>query len=284
LFNVYAYYLYKNDLTGTGFLGNVNAGGSGTGGATATTPATFADHPWWLGFGGGLRPGNWELSGQFIYNGGKRDWNSGFKGPNGITEADYQAWTAELLAKYRIGPGLAVALEGFYMTGNDTDNKTNIKEFTMPTMTEATYGFGNDRSVFFYYNSDFMYYWGATLYPQGTWYLRANTEYNPHPRVNLNFNYLYIGNTASGTYGGESPLYETNVNLNNLPSTRVVGRFDMSKPYVGSEINGIARLKIYDTLGFNVGFGYFFPGDVFNTPTQSASNAWALLTRLRFVF
>jgi len=266
LFNVYAYYLYKNDLTGGGTQ-------------TASASATFQDHPWWFGIGGGFTPGNWDFKGQFIYNGGKRDFVS-----SATSDKDYEAWVAELSAKYRIGPGLAATVEGFWSTGNDTKKTDKITEFTTPSLTEATYGFGNDRSVFYYFNSDFMYYWGQQLYYQGTWYARANVEYNPIPRLNLNFNYLYIGDTAQGTPRTASGNGSTAVNINSLGSTRLQGRTDADKNYVGSELNVIARIKIYDTLGYNIGFGYFFPGDVFDTPARNADTAWALLTRLRFIF
>jgi hypothetical protein len=247
-FNIYAYGFYKNDLTNT----------------------AYADHPYWIGVGGGFRPGNLDFSGQVVYVGGKRDFVVG-------NDLDYGSYAAEILVKYRIGPGLGVAVEGFYATGNDSSDPNKIKEYTYPTGTEAGYGFGNDRSIFFYYNSDFSYYWGQQLMASGTWYGRVNVEYNPIPRLNLNFNYLYIGDTAKGEGAGVK-------NVNAQSGTRLAARTDLNKDYVGSELSAIARIKIYESLGFNIGFGYFLPGEVYDSATRSADPAWAFLTRLRYIF
>ena len=35
----------------------------------------YDEHPWWVGVSGGFRPGNFDISGQFIYNGGKRQFS-----------------------------------------------------------------------------------------------------------------------------------------------------------------------------------------------------------------
>ena len=88
VFNIYAYGFYKNDLTGNSNMP------SGYG-------SFYDDHPYWVGIGAGYRPGNWDFSGQFIYNGGKRE-------NKGVTQdQDYNAWQGMVSAKYRIGPGLS---------------------------------------------------------------------------------------------------------------------------------------------------------------------------------
>jgi hypothetical protein len=252
LFNVYAFGVYKNDLDGV-------------------THSTDADHPWWVGVGGGFRPGNLALSGNFIYNGGKRE-----SLVSGVSDIDYKGWLIDAMAKYKIGPGLAVALEGYYASGDDADKSNEFGEYTYPAGSEATYAFGNDRSIFFFYNADFMYYAGKQLYAAGLWYGRLNVEYNPTPWVNLNFNYLYIGDTSKGTPGGTKV-----VNMISGPTT---ARQDKDEDYVGSELNAIAKIKIYEGLYYNIGFGYFLPGDVYDSSTKSADSAWSLLTCLRYFF
>ncbi len=239
LFNVYAYFIYKNDLSS----------------------AAYSDHPWWLGVGGAYKLGNLALSGQFVYIGGKKD--------NVATDdVDYAGWAAELLARYQIGPGMFAALEGYYSTGEDTGTANKVERYTLPTTSEVQWGFGNDRSVFYFYNGDFMYYYQKQLNFTGFWYARANFEYAPLPWLNLLFNYMYIGDTSKGDTGAF-----------NSTGTGV-----KDESYVGQELNVIAKIKIYKPLVYNVGFGYFFPGDVYKSATKNPDNAWNFLTCLKYVF
>jgi hypothetical protein len=279
LYNVELYGFYKNDLTGNAGVNDTSAGSTNP----STLDSYYNDHPWWIGIGAGYRPGNWDLSGQWIYNGGKRD-NNGV-----LPDQDYNAWQGILTARYRIGPGLSAAIEGFYSTGNDTSDLTKIKRFTMPISTkwgnpdEVLWGIGADRSVFYFFNWDLNYVSGHTLDYTGEYFGRLNVEYNPLAWVNLNFNWLYIGDTSSGnqatyTYNGKTvTLY---------PNSPNGARTDVHKDYVGQELDVIAKIKIYEPLYYNIGFGYFWPGDVFNNVNgyASADNGWALNTKLIYVF
>jgi len=257
LFNINAFGIYQNDLAT---------------GAVSATAAPYDDHPWWLGVNGGFRPGNFDFSAAFVYVGGKRDYKV-----STTTDPDYRAYAAEAMAKYTIGPGMSVALEGFYSTGNDADDTTKYKRYTLPGGTttagsEVMWGFGNNASIFFYYNGDFMYYWGKQLDYTGTWYGRVNFEYNPVAWVNLNFNYLYIGDTSKGGDG------KTGIN------SPAFSRSDKDEDFVGHEVNVIGKIKIYDSLTYCLGFGYFFPGDVYDTSSKGAEDAWSFLTRLIYTF
>jgi hypothetical protein len=273
LFNVYAYGFYRNGLANT--AGTLVPG---TGGTTGVAPvmaeATVADHPWWIGVGGGFRPGNWDFSGQFIYNGGKRESRVA-----GVSDIDYTAAIVELMGAYRIGPGLKVALEAYYATGNDADDTSKIKAWTYPNGTEAVWGMGNDRSVFFMYNGDFMYWNFKYLYTTGIYYGRANVEYNPLAWLNLNFNYLYFGDTAKGTRGAGKQI--------NSPTG---AQQTKDEDYIGSELNVIAKIKIYEGLYYNLGLGYFLPGPVYDhyntagAKDRSPDNAWSFVTCLRYFF
>lgn len=266
LFNIYAYGFYKNDLTS----GNTMQAWSDAGNF-------YDDHPYWFGIGGGYRPGNWDFSGQFIYNGGKRE-NKGVK-----QDQDYSAWQGMVSAKYRIGPGLAVVGDLFYSTGNDAGDGSKIKRFTMPISakagnpSESLWGMGADRSVFYFFNWDLNYVSGRVLDYTGEYFGNLRVEYNPTPWVNLNFNWLYIGDTSSGSaadvIAGRGPI--------NSP---VGARQDSDKSYCGQELDVIAKIKIYEPLYYNIGAGYFFPGDVFDTAGRSADNGWALNTKLIYVF
>lgn len=248
-FNVGAFFAYKNDLD-------------------SVTHATYSDHPWWLGVTGGFRPGNFKLSGNFIYNGGKRDFVTG-------DDPKYKGWIADAMATYTIGPGMAVSVEGFYSTGNDADS-TDIKYYNYAGGSEAAYGFGNDRFIFSFMNSDFMYYAGKQLYPLGMWYGRVNFMYNPVPWVNLNFNYAYLADTSKGTPGAGKT-----VNGMGAPTNY---RQDKDEKYVGSELNAIAKIKIYEGFYYNIGLAYFMAGDAYDASNKSADDAFSLLTCLRYFF
>jgi hypothetical protein len=250
LFNVGAFGAYKNDQD-------------------AVTHPTYVDNPWWVGLTGGFRPGNWAFTANFIYNGGKRDLLAG-------TDLDYKGWLIDAMAKYKIGPGLAVAVEGYYASGHDADKTDEFGEYTYPAGSEATYGFGNDRFVFMFMNSDFMYYAGKQLYASGMWYGRANVEYNPTPWVNLNFNYVYLADLSKGTPGAGKVV--------NGISSAATYRQDKNVDYIGSEINAIAKIKIYEGFYYNIGLGYFIPGDAYDSSSKSADSAYSVLTCLRYFF
>ena len=250
VFNIYAYGAYKNDQDGV------------------THPTYYSDNPYWIGVGGGFRPGNFAFSAQAIYNGGKRDMVTG-------DDPKYKGYIGEILGTYKIGPGMSVSLEGYYASGHDADD-IDFKEYTYPSGSEAVWGMGNNRSIFFFYNSDFMYTAGKQLYASGLWYGRVNFEYNPTPWINLNFNYLYIGDTSKGTPGAGRT-----VNMISAPSS---ARQDTDEDHVGQELNVIAKLKIYQSLYYNIGFGYFFPGSVYDASNKSADNAYTGITCLRYFF
>ncbi|MCX5916207.1 MAG: hypothetical protein NTX30_05890, partial [Deltaproteobacteria bacterium] len=61
------------------------------------------------------------------------------------------------------------------------------------------------------------------------------------------------------------------------------------KDTVGQELNLIATLKIYQNCTYMIGFGYFFPGDVYKGSVMGQTNApgdnaWNLMTNLKYAF
>lgn len=248
-FNVYAYGLYKNDLAS----------------------ASYKDHPYWIGVGGGFRPGNLSLSGQVVYVGGKRDFYAAT-----ATDQDYSAYAAELLADYTIGPGLSVAGELYYATGNEPDKTDKITMYQGPTGSESFANFGLDRTVFFWMNfSEFGNQHNITNVIGGFWYARLNAKFSPAPWVRLSANYLYIGDTSKGTPSPAAP-YTMPVNT--------IGRQDADKSFVGHEINLITKLRIQQNFTYNIGLAYFLPGDVFDNPGKGAEAAWAVNTGMQLAF
>jgi hypothetical protein len=244
-FNVYAYGFYQNDLRS----------------------ASFSNHPYWIGVGGGFRPGNLNLSGQLVYIGGKRDNVTG-------DDVDYRAYAAELLAQYTIGPGLSVAAEGFYASGNDADDTSKSKQYFRPIGSESHSNFGLGRTVFFWMNfSQFGNQHQKQSDFGGMYYGRLNAQYSPLPWLNLSPNYLYIGDTSKGTPGAGKVV--------NSPTG---ARQDLDKDFIGHEINLITTLRIYQNFTYNIGLGYFLPGDIYDSATKSADNAWAINTGMQLAF
>jgi hypothetical protein len=246
-FNVYAYGFYQNDLQ----------------------KDTYSDHPYWIGVGGGFRPGNLNLSGQLVYIGGTRDYVSA-----SVNDVDYSAYAAEILAQYTIGPGLSAAVEGYYSSGNDADDTSKSKRYFTPAGSEAYSNFGLGRTVFFWMNfSQF----GNQHQKQGDfggmYYGRLNGIYSPMPWIQLSGNYLYIGDTSKGSPGAGKVV--------NSPTG---ARQDKDEDFIGHEINLITTLKIYQNFTYNIGLAYFIPGAVYDSATKSADKAWAVNTGMQLAF
>ena len=263
-FNLMAFGAYKNDL----YTGNI-----------AAVTNKYDDHPWWLGVGGGFRPGNWNFSGEVIYVGGKREFSGA-----GLSDSDYSAYAAEAAAKYQIGPGMFVGLEGFYSSGQDADKTDKIGIYQVPTGSEGQSIFGNDRTVFFWMNAaQIGYYHERNLAFMGMWYGRANFEYSPAAWVRLNFNYLYIGDTTKGTPGTGVSAF-TKVSGTKVVNSPIGARTDKNEDFVGHEINLITTFNIYKNFVYNVGIYYFLPGDVYDQANKSADNSYGINTKLNYAF
>ena len=210
---------------------------------------------------------NLNLSGQLVYIGGKRDYVA-------AADVDYRAYAAEMLAQYTLGPGLSAAVEGYYSSGNDADDTSKSKRYFTPAGSEAYSNFGLGRTVFFWMNfSQF----GNQHQKQGDfggmYYGRLNGIYSPMPWIQLSGNYLYIGDTSKGTPGAGKVV--------NSPTG---ARQDVNKDFIGHEINLITTLRIYQNFTYNIGLGYFLPGDVYDSATKSADNAWAVNTGMQLAF
>jgi len=252
-FNVYAYGFYQNDLQ----------------------KDTYSDHPYWIGVGGGFRPGNLNLSGQLVYIGGKRDYVSA-----SAIDVDYSAYAMEILAQYQIGPGLSVAGEVYYASGNDADDPSKSKQYFTPAGSEAYSNFGLGRTVFFWMNFSTF---GNQHQRQGDfggmYYGRLNAIYSPLPWLQLSPNYLYIGDTSKGTANGSKSV--------NTPTGAQQWK---DEDFIGHEINLITTLKIYQNFTYNIGLAYFIPGGVYDyysstgTKIRGGENAWAVNTGMQLAF
>ena len=270
-FDVQAYFAYQNDLY-NGYALN----------AAAAPPATvdqYADHPWWLGANATVRPGNFSIYGQFVYKSGERKFN-GTTPTRTWDSIKYQAWAAELEAKYKIGPGMTAIGEVYYSTGNDTGSSDKSKMYTGIPGNEANSNFGLHRSIFMWMNfNEFASQHQKNLDFGGFWYARAAFEYAPTVWLNLIFNYLYIGDTSKGNASLASPA---------AVNTGFGARTDADKSFHGHEINVIGNLKIYETLMLNLGAGVFIPGDVYKletaTTSKSPETAYMGVTKLVYAF
>jgi hypothetical protein len=256
IFDIYAWTAYKNDLY--------------TGNAGVAPASQFGNQPWWVGVGGGFRPGNWDFSGQFVYVLGKQDF---YQETATLVDKDYKAFAVELAAKYRIGPGMFVGLEGFYSTGNDADKTDEINRYPVATASEGRSIFGNDRTVFMWMNAaQIGYYHDRDIDFSGMWYGRVNFEYSPTAWLRFNLNYLYIGDTSTGTDG----LAGINSPLGS--------RTDKDEDFIGHELNLITSINIYKGFVYHIGLYYFVPGEVFDSPTKDADASYGINTKLVYAF
>jgi hypothetical protein len=323
MFNVEAWFFYGNDrrsvidtwnLQATPRAGSPAVGGTSYSNASYTYSIVetsslrgYEQKPWWLGANVPITVGNWKFEPTFVYVGGKYyDAVTGTV-PAITSTADISAYLGDLVVSYRLGPGLKFLVEGFYTSGRDGTKNVNKgdtqNQFMWPGVstssglagTENKSVFGVGSSVFFYSNSEFNPI-GPTvrqLDPSGTAFLRANTEYNPFTWMNLNLNYLYIMNTAN-QYNSHIAGVQTPFNPGSGSGiTALAGGTDVNKSYIGSEINAIAKIAIYKDFQYMFGFGYFFPGDAFDTQKGrtsdgafigTADQAWVLLTNLKYAF
>lgn len=256
MWNVYSYGAYKNDLRGS---------------------LTYKDHPWWLAAGGGVRPGNWDLSGQFIYNGGTRDYND-------VTLSDdsYASWIGEIYVKYNIGPGMRAVVDGFYASGNDANKSDKINMYTLPSSaSESPAWIYNRRGVFYWMNTDFGYIGNHEWSFSGHYLAHAGFEYSPTPWAEFIASYCWIGDTSSGATGTH---IDKATGLSVANQINSVGRQDRDESYVGSELSLIGSFKIYKNFTYTAGFGYFLAGPVFDSPTKDADDGWAVLSKLLYAF
>ena len=241
------------------------------------TPRLYEQKPWWVGANVPMTFGNLKFEPTFIYLGGKAQ--DAVPALSGLSSRDYSAYLADIMLSYQVGPGLKFLAEGFYATGNDgtknsivgTPGADTVTAWMSPgvnaTGTENRNVFGNGWSVFYFWNTELCYYSAKQLDPSGHMFLRGNAEFNPFAWLNLNFNYVYLQNSAN--------KYVAHISGNG-------GNVD--KTNIGSEINGIAKIAIYKDFMYAIGFGYFFPGEVYKTPTKEPDAAWSLLTNLKYVF
>ena len=305
LFGIGAWGAYKNDLY-TGQIGATTfpsitvttpTGTSVGVEAIVLTPPTnkFDDHPYWVGVSAGFRPGNFDLSTQLIYNGGKRQFtqttvsgNAAFAPIQG--DSKYNAYAGEARAAYRLGPGLFAGLEGFYASGNNADKADQIRQYEIPTSSEATSNFGNDRTVFMWMNAAQMGYYHMRNSPfTGFWYGRANIEFSPLVWLRMNLNYLYIGDTTSGSPGtGISAT--TRLASTKILNSPVGSRTDKDMSFVGHELNVINTLTIYKNFQWNIGVYGFWPGPMFDRVNssgqviQGAEFSYGVNTKMVYAF
>jgi len=239
-----------------------------------TATSRVHDNPYWLGVGGGFRPGNLDLSGQFIYAGGNKEDFTSTK-----LKKDYSAFALEAAAKYQIGPGMRAGLEAYYSTGNDANQTDKINLYPIAFNSESRAIFGIDRTVIFWMNAGQFGYWhNREIFFEGMWYGRANFEFSPRANIRFNLNYLYIGDTSKGTPGAGKSV--------NSP---LGARQDKDEDFIGHEINLITTIAIYKNIIYNIGLGYFIPGSIYDkpattTPAKSAENTYGINTNLKYVF
>jgi hypothetical protein len=244
------------------------------------TSKNYDTKRWWIGAHVPISAYNFTITPTFIYQFG--DQKKYFTG-TGTTDVSISAWLANLEVKYQIGPGLSVTAQGYYSTGGDSEKNDKYTLYSVPNLSEAINVFGNGWSVFYFENTELTYYGHKREAFGGFWLGRLTVTYSPFAWLELQPSFIYIGDTSKG---GDSATasYNSNTGLSNNTIGRRVDYKDES--YVGSELNIIATVKIYDNLRYKIGFGYFLPGGAYDKfyADKGADNAWNLLTNLNYAF
>jgi len=290
--NVDAWFVYGNDRRSAIDSWTLARSGSGTVAAPYTyaltetlTPRAYEVKPWWLGANVPMTFGNLKIEPTLGYLGGKAQ--DAIAAGSTLQTRDFSAYMGDIMATYRVGPGLSFLFEGYYASGTD-GSKTGASDTVNAWQTPTTAGdgsenrnvFGNGWSVFYFTNTEFGYYHGHQLSPSGHWFLRGNAEYNPLAWLNLNFNYVYIQNAAN-----KNVAHISGATTYTPPAGYAAGYSE--KTNIGQEVNAIAKIAIYKDFQYRIGFGYFLPGDVFETtgPTgKKADDGWSLHTNLIYAF
>lgn len=239
------------------------------------TSRNFDAKRWWIGAHVPIMAvKNLTITPTFIYQFGQaRDyWTTG-------TNVDINAWLANLEVSYKVLPELTLTLQGYYSTGGDTGKTDELNLYSVPNGSESINVFGNGWSVFYFQNTELTYYGHKREAFGGFWLGRLTATYSPTKWLELQGSYIYIGDTSKGSLGSSAATGATN----NTVGARTDSK---NEDYVGSELNLIATIKIYDNIRYKLGFGYFMPGGVYDklTAVTKTDNAWNFLTNLNFAF
>jgi len=280
MFNVDAFAVYELDRRAQtdSWSWSETATGSGLYYLKKTTTAkNYDSKKWWVGANAPIMVANFTITPTFIYQFGQlKDYYTG----TGTQDVDISAWLASLEAKYQIGPGLSVTAQGYYATGGDTGKNDEYNLYSVPNGSEAINVFGNGWSVFYFENTELTYYGHKREAFGGFWLGRLTATYSPLTWLELQGSYIYIGDTSKGTRSSNSNTGATNNTIGARTDSK-------NEDYIGSELNLIGTIKIYDNIRYKIGFGYFLPGpayDKFYSSTKDADNAWNLLTNLNYAF
>jgi len=136
------------------------------------TPRDYEMKPYWLGGTASINVANFIIEPTAVYLGG--DARKYFRNSPTSGDVKYQAYLLDLLLQYNLGPGLSFAVEGFYASGDDTNKNDKVTKYAFTPGSESGWGFGNDKSVFYFGNGDFQYYGYKQNSVGGLWFGRGN--------------------------------------------------------------------------------------------------------------
>jgi opacity protein-like surface antigen len=238
---------------------------------------------WWLGAYVDGKVGPVDFTGDFIYNGGYDEWESGaiyLSDPSSATPTGFgtyskrhEAWITRLVAGYNLNK-LRVGMGFLYGTGDNFATADKQEGFVLPYRSEAAK-----------FNDDFVVLtgdWGLrqpygtqnvgglfkawSSVGQGVWYIRAFADYAVTDWLKLKVNAGYIEDTVKSgdEFGGDA---------NN-------------DQQIGWELDAGVQINIYKNLYLDTTFGYLIGGKALlgQTGGLRAQDPWAWATVLSYVF
>jgi len=238
----------------------------------ALMPTPGDSEMWWIGPYVDAKIGPVDLTLDFIYSGGKEDYDVG-------TDLDHKGWVLRGEAAYTMNK-LRVGIGGLYGTGRDMDDPNDDESYRVPYLSEAA-AVNKDFLILtgeWVVNAPYGFSYSGGLFKTfsdigaGVWYVRAFADYQVLDWLTVMGNVGYIGDTTEG----HNPPY-------NIGDT--FGRSADDNDSIGWEIDVGTAIDIYKNLKWSIAFGYLIAGDALNSYADARpDDPWELASTLVYSF
>jgi hypothetical protein len=260
-----------------------------------TVAAAGNENLFWIGPYVDAKFGPVSLTGDFIYNGGYDQWDSGtmaLSSPASATPTvtlgysrKHEAYLFRGVASYTLNK-FKFGVGGLYGSGDNFSTTNKMEGFQLPKNSEAC-KFNDDflvltgdfglRQPYGTNNIGGLYKAWSNL-GQGVWYVRGFADYAVTDWLKLKANFGYIGDTAHGQYYSTSTFTYTGGDE--------FGTDNNNDDSIGWEIDGAIQINIYKNLYLDTAFGYLIGGKALLSEAGGyrAQDPWAWMTVLTYQF
>ncbi len=285
------------------FGGALTGGGGPFNSITQDTRNVTTEDRYYVGFDARYRIGNTRIEPGFIYLFGKRNFTAASAAATGVSDTDFDAFHGFVKVEHSMGPW-SLAARFAYVSGNEADDDINNR------------GIGNRSDVkgFRYLGVDTSHYLGEWFELLGKSDVDAtgNRTFRRMGEVaNLEgFGWVIIGGhveykatdklTLTGSAGGfwtaEDTACRSNFRLGSITgpctgpnsplnsSGEPALNFTGDSKFVGWEVNAGWRYTILPGLTWTPLLAYADYGGALETNNRKATNAWAFVNRMIYIF